>query len=486
MKYLHFDVRALSLMRICVAAVILFDLAIRITDLEIFYSDTGVLPLNFLFENSWNSYFVSIHTISGLWQVQFLLFAFAFFCGVMLFIGYRTRLFTLLSWFLLLSLHNRNGYILQGGDDLLRMVLFWGIFLPWGQYYSCDCLMQSFRFSPPQIFTVATVAYVLQITYLYTGSALLKGPEWNQNFSAVYYAYSLDQIAYPLTKFFYFNYSLLEKLTFLAYYFELLVPLLFFIPFKHSFFRTLAFLLIMGFHIINASTLFIGLFPLIGICTAVGILPSVAMNKIEHFTSFAREQIKGSFMNIAYYIEHVIRWKQPVEFSPFVKSVKTGCLVFLIFFVFDWNFSNLSFVKSKLSDNLRIIGYGLRLDQNWGMFAPGVFKEDGWYILEGITKNNQTINLLDSESPVNYHKPYNVVKMFKNDRWRKYSENFIFSVNENIRGYFCNYYKRAWNEKYPEKEIKTLRIIYMSEFTLPDYKYSLPKKNVLWECTEDD
>jgi hypothetical protein len=74
--------------------------------------------------------------------------------------------------------------------------------------------------------------------------------------------------------------------------------------------------------------------------------------------------------------------------------------------------------------------------------------------------------------------------MFKNDRWRKYSENFIFSENENMRGYFCNYYKRIWNEQHPEKQIKILRAIYMEEITLPDYKYSIPQKKILWETVE--
>jgi hypothetical protein len=59
----------------------------------------------------------------------------------------------------------------------------------------------------------------------------------------------------------------------------------------------------------------------------------------------------------------------------------------LTMFVFDRNFINMSVVKSKLSDRLRFIDYGLRLDQNWGMFAPGVFKDDRWCVQEGVTEN---------------------------------------------------------------------------------------------------
>jgi hypothetical protein len=484
MKYLSLDVRALSLMRMCIALIILLDLGIRISDLEAFYSDTGVVPLYMLFSNAWNSYSVSIHTLNGMWQVQLVLFGFAFFCGIMLFIGYRTRLFTILSWFMLLSLHNRNGLILQGGDDLLRMVLFWGIFLPWGGRYSCDHIIDK-SVSPSKLnFSAATVAYVLQICYIYSGSALLKGPEWSEHYTAMYYAYSLDQVAFPVLKHIYYYPELLKKLTMIAYYFELLVPVLFFIPFKHQLFRSIGVISIMLFHVINASTMFIGLFPVIGIATVTGILPSSAMDFIERATFFIRRKVKSSFTGLSYLAGLVIHWKRPVyTFTPFHEKLRTAVLVFLIFFVFDWNFSNLSFIKSKLSDNLRFIGYGLRLDQNWGMFAPGVFKDDGWYILEGITAEGNKIDILTGHEP-HYKKPESIVSMFKNDRWRKYGENLIFSENEFMRGYYCNYSKRIWNENHPDKKIHTLRIIYMAEFTLPDYQYSVPQKTLLWECVD--
>src|SRR4051812_8652322 len=130
MKYLSFDLRALGLLRVCIAIVILLDLSVRVQDLEAFYSNTGVAPLPMVHEKGWNDYYLSLHSISGVWQVQLVLFLCAYFCAFMLLLGYRTRLFTILSWFLMLSLHNRNIFILQGGDDLLRMVLFWGMFMP--------------------------------------------------------------------------------------------------------------------------------------------------------------------------------------------------------------------------------------------------------------------------------------------------------------------------------------------------------------------
>lgn len=470
-------------MRMCVAAVIMFDLAIRLSDLEAFYTNTGAVPLSMLFEYSWNDYFISVHTMSGLWSVQLGLFLLAFFFAIMLFVGYRTRLFTILSWFMLLSLHNRNTLILQGGDDLLRLVLFWTMFIPWGKRYSCDSILEADPKPENEFVSVSAFAYLLQIVYIYTGSALLKGKEWDTDYTALYYAYSLDQITYPFSRLIYYYPELLRKLTFFVYYFELLVPLLFFIPVKHSFFRIAGVLCIIAFHTFNSFSLLIGLFPVIGIATIMGLLPTPFIDRAEILFKGLRKTAALSFKNYVSFIGRLVPWKYPryLTNSPYRNIISAG-LIFLIVFVFDWNFSNLSFVKSKLSNELRFIGYGLRLDQNWGMFAPGVFKDDGWFIMEGTDKNGNKIDLFRSGTAVNYKKPDYVVYLFKNDRWRKYTENYIFSNNHFMRGYFCNYSMRIWNEQNPNKQIDTLNVIYMKEFTLPDYQYSKPELNRLCNC----
>ena len=126
------------MLRVTTAAVVLVDLLIRSTDLEAHYSNLGVLPLHVLYEHNWNPYELSVHTMSGLWQVQAGLFLLAGAAAGALLLGYHTRLMTAVSWALLISVQNRNPLIAQGGDDLLRMLLFWGFFLPWGRVYSLD------------------------------------------------------------------------------------------------------------------------------------------------------------------------------------------------------------------------------------------------------------------------------------------------------------------------------------------------------------
>jgi hypothetical protein len=478
-EHLAFDLRALALMRIAVAFVILLDLSIRISDLEAFYANTGVAPLSMIFQYKWNDYYFSFHAISGLWQVQLILFIIAACSALLLLIGYRTRLFTFISWILLLSLHNRNVLILQGGDDLLRMILFWGMFLPWGQRYSVDSILGKETHTNTSIFTLGTLAYVLQISYLYTGSALLKGPEWHTKLDALYYVYSLDQIAYPHTQWLYFYPELLKVLTGIAFWFEMLVPLLFLIPIQNAVFRMVAVILIIGFHSFNTFSLLIGLFPVIGMATSLGLLPSFFMDWFERKTQSVKGFVAQSFLGVSALFSGWIRWKPTLDRPHLLKQYVLGILIVYVLF---WNTGNLSFNPYKLADEVRFIGYTLRLDQNWGMFAPGVFKDDGWYVMEARTRDHRTIDLFHPNDSISYKKPANITAMFKNDRWRKYSENFIFVSNDFMRGYFCNYYIRKWNKEHPDQLVTSLSVLYFTELTAPDYKYVIPKKDVLCTC----
>jgi hypothetical protein len=83
---------------------------------------------------------------------------------------------------------------LQGGDDMLRLLLFWAIFLPWGERYS----IQKKSSYANHYFDWANIGYILLPVSVFFFSALLKtSPEWRTEGTALYYALSLDQIRMP-------------------------------------------------------------------------------------------------------------------------------------------------------------------------------------------------------------------------------------------------------------------------------------------------
>lgn len=493
------DLRALALLRVAVALVILIDLAIRSTDLEAHYANMGVLPLPALFEHSWNPYQFSLHNSSGLWQVQAVLFLIAAAVAVALFFGYHTRLATALSWILLVSVQNRNPLILQGGDDLLRMLLFWGFFLPWGRVYSWD---MRHRPAPAQLnyFSAATVAFVVQVALVYWCTALLKSsPEWNRDGTALYYALSLDQVLMPGGKLLYPYPKLLQFLTLGTYYFEMLAPFVLFIPFRVPWWRLLFVGAMFGFHLGISLTLFVGLFFLINMASVLGLLPAGAMEWLErHLLPRAQRLGPQVAARLATRLAPLqtrlnalragarLRVETSLELSEglrrLLRNMREGVVLGVLVYVCWWNLDSIVRPEYTMRDQIRWLGYLVRIDQHWGMFAPTVFKDDGWYIYDGTTTRGQHLDLNRQGAPVTEAKPASVMKLFKNDRWRKYSENYLFVSNEFMRPYLCNYLLRIWHEDPAHPPLRRLEIVYMKEVSQPDYKVAPPVREVLCYC----
>ena len=131
------DLRTLALFRVSLALVLLADLINRSWFLTAHYTDAGVLPRNELID--WSSpWRFSLHLLNGTTFFQALMFAIAILFALALLVGYRTRLATIVSWILIVSLQTRNPIFNQGGDDLIALLLFWGMFLPLGARFSFE------------------------------------------------------------------------------------------------------------------------------------------------------------------------------------------------------------------------------------------------------------------------------------------------------------------------------------------------------------
>jgi hypothetical protein len=135
-----------------------------------------------------------------------------------------------------------------------------------------------------------------------------------------------------------------------------------------------------------------------------------------------------------------------------------------------------------MSEPTRWLGYLFRVDQHWGMFAPSVFKDDGWYVLEGTTRSGQVLDLNRAGAPVNYAKPAAIVSLFRNDRWRKYSEHYLFVDHAWMRPYYCHYLLRIWQQNPAHPPLRHLAVVYMKEVSQPNYQVPPAKREVLCDC----
>lgn len=470
------DLRSLAMLRIGIALVLLLDLCIRLGDLEAHYTNLGVLPLTALFEYAWHPYHFSIYTGASSFPWMMFLFGLNVACVLCLMVGYRTRLFTFLCWIFLISLHNRNPLIHQAGDDLLRLILFWSLFLPWGYYYSLDAKKDGIKpkNKPTQYRSFACFGYILQLFYVYFFSALHKtSPEWTTDFTALYYALSLDQILMPFGKLIYPFEAFLKVLTATTYYTEMLLPFVLLIPFFVGGWRLLFIIIISMLHMGIALSLNVGLFPLICTVAMLGLLPSFLMNKLELQGKKFTTKLSLTAHNTP------IKQKKTV---PKEKSILALVAIFFIVYTLSWNLRTIQVPIGEYG--MQWIGHTLRVDQFWSMFAPAVFKDDGWFILEARTESGDKIDLLRQGDSVSYDRPENVAGTYKNDRWRKYAENILFIYNSHYRGYYCNYLMRKWNTTHGNR-VNHLEIIYMKIPTLPNYEEDGPFEERLCACGLD-
>ena len=275
------DLRTLALFRVCLSLIILLDLALRARDLTAHYSDYGVLPRAALLGDI-GQQFPSLHFISGSPKAEALLFIFSGIVALALLVGYRTRLATILSWLLALSLQARNPALMQGGDMLLYLLLFWGIFLPLDARFSVDAaLNEDAQKAPDAFFSMATMALLVQAMCVYTFGALLKtSPVWIPDGTAIYYALHLDYIITPFGLWLGQFGTLLHFLTYYVWSLELVAPLIMFSPIAHFRARLIGMALLLTLHIGFLLCIYIGIFGLCSMTSILAFTPSRLWDRI--------------------------------------------------------------------------------------------------------------------------------------------------------------------------------------------------------------
>jgi hypothetical protein len=459
-------------MRIGIAIIVIADLLIRGGDLSAMYSDEGWWPRRVVELFGYKTGYWSLHMISGssFWQLS--LFALHFMCALFLLFGMRTKIASLAVWLLYISLHNRNLYINQSGDDLLRMVLFWGIFLPWGSYYSIDARKVDAK---PKVSLTAGLGYLLLISSVYIFTVLLKtGDEWVKDHTAVYYALSLEQLRLPiLGDLIYKSEGLMKFLTVFVYCIEIAIPILILIPSKKGTTRLIAFLLLLILQIGIGTTLYVGLFFMINIVSAIGFLPPFVIDKIEN---------KIKFLNFIGHSALLGKSKLTKTVNPVLKGIQNTICITVIVCSLSQNLSMLTWMGYEPADVVSIPMNVFRLNQHWGMFSPNILKRDGWYVHYGMDSIGRQWDMIRNEDYVDFSRPKSILAQHKNDRWRKLTENMQREDMYFLRPLYCKYLLRRWNKKHPEKKLRNLTLYYLKSETLPGYKRTETERQVYCNC----
>ncbi len=243
------DYRTLALFRVAVACVLFYAIVTRAFDLGSLYTDDGAFPIQTVRSYYGGTWQFSFHLLGGSWGYQAMLFAIAGLLAVLLAVGYKTRLVTIGSWALLVSVNHRVSLITTGGDVLLSMLLFWGMFLPLGARWSLDARRAG---TPPptgRLTSVATLAILLQVLWMYFSSGLWKLNDLWLDGRALSLALSDDMIARPLGRYLLEFPHLLTALTYAVLALELVGPFLLFSPWRTNLARAAVLAALAAMHV---------------------------------------------------------------------------------------------------------------------------------------------------------------------------------------------------------------------------------------------
>ncbi|NBW40437.1 HTTM domain-containing protein [bacterium] len=486
--YCSLDLRSLALFRMSLGLVLLLDLVNRGSYLSAHYTDFGVLPRGALLsEFTYSDWLFSLHLINGSVFFQGLLFTLAFAFALSLLFGFYTRTSTVVSWLLLVSLHTRNPMVLQGGDVLLRVLLFWAMFLPLGAYCSID-RAKSERKEASSAPRLASFALLIQVASMYLFSVLLKlHPTWYNSYTAVEQALLIDQFTKPFGYFLLDYPELIRIMTILALFIEWVAVICLINPFFIPQSRLVGALLLIGFHVLGLhTTMELGLFPWICAIAWLAFLPALfwEMPSMKYLTSVLKARL--SFWSRCCPQEAGIE-------RPRVSGLNIARNLFIlitILYISLWNIRGL-LPKSNWTyfpHSVNWYGELLRIDQMWDMFSPFPLIDDGWYIIEGKLRDNSSVNVMNPESPIPYKKPLYVSRTYPSQRWRKYMMNLWQKENERHRLYYGRYLCRSWNSRHAtDKQLMTFKMVFMWEQTQPDGSEAEPEEVILWNhyCFEE-
>jgi hypothetical protein len=461
---LTLDLRSLAALRISLGLILVFDTLLRCRDLTAHYTDAGVLSRTDLLELTADPWWISLHLAGGGWPFQSFLFLVGALAGLALILGYQTRAATVLSWVLLVSLQSRNPMVLNSGDVLLRVTLFWCIFLPWGAKWSVDGRRRVSQ--ETQICSVGALAYVVQIALLYGFAAFSKSGEPWRDGTAVYYALSIDQFRTTLGTFMLGFPSLLQYLTWGVVALQWMVPILLLCPMATRHTRLVAVVGLLCMHIGIGLSMHIGIFNLIAVAVTVGLLPGYVWS----FKLFPDRLRQGARNLLDFFDRRLPTLWVPQHFLPKTRAVR-GLLSGLLLYVVMWNFGAVPLKATW-------IGQLFRLDQHWSMFAPNPLVEDGWYTIEGELINGKRIDLFRAGHKLSFEKPDSVAWWFPNQRWRKYIMNLYDIRHREHRDLFLRYLSERWNAEHRGPwQVGKARLYYTLEKTTREG--SEPPKKIL-------
>jgi len=491
------DLRSLAVVRIGLAVLLIADLIGRAGALSAHYSDAGVLPRAALIESEGIRAYLSLHVLSGsvIWQAG--LFVLAGLLAFMMMFGVRTRLATFGSWVLLLSLHNRNPVILQAGDALLRLLLFWGMLLPLGARWSVDSAagpLTLYRRKDNRFLSVAGVAILLQVCLVYWFTATFKDhPMWWHE-DAASFVLHIDQLVTPFGMWVRQIEWLLPILTLCAFGLAIAAPVLAFCPIWTGTARMLVIIAMIGTHLALAMSLKLGLLPYVASVSWLVFVPGkwwdwlrsrmrrgggLSANPsravwllaiLKHLPTI----ISGSRRGTGDVLIDVPTTRQlGIRARGWEQVFASVALVYAV----AWNLQWLDAQRDEpmLPVKVTAIGDVFRMEQSWNMISPDALSMDGWFVMPGRLVNGERVDVFTG-GPISWANPGGITQTDPGTRWRKYLRNLAKPEHDHNLHPYADYLVRTFNAgRSPSEQLDSFDLVFIRENTLADGRIELTR-----------
>jgi len=365
------DLRSLALFRIAIGVTLLVDLAIRATNLEVHYTNRGVVPLDLLIELGPRTAAYSLHGLVDSKLYVEALFALHACAAIALIVGFKTRVASVVCWMLLASLHARNHLVHMSGDRLMMMWLFWTFFLPVGARMSIDCGSMALRGSARYL-SGAGAVILLQLVILYWGTVTAKSDPLWWNGGAIDIALQLRQHAVPTGTWLQRHRELTTLLTWATLAIESFGPLLLFVPRFREAARMLAVVMFVGFHASLALFMSIGLYPLFSILGWLAVIPTGFWDRLAPSAGKAPpEEMERRF-----------------AFPRLSSALALGC-----FGLAAWGMIGIRVSALAAPAPVEFATKALRIDQNWNQFGPRPPEQSLLTVAHGVLPGGEKVSI---------------------------------------------------------------------------------------------
>jgi Vitamin K-dependent gamma-carboxylase len=453
------DPRSLALMRVLLGFFLLVDLATRAVDLEAFSTDAGVFPRFDL--PAPGSLHGSLHALAGGAVFEAALFVLAALVAITLLVGWHARIAVVLTWVLTISLHNRSPAILISGDKVIRLVLFWSLFLPLGARGGLDARRRDRQGENAPVVSLAGALLLLQVFAIYPITVVRKmqSAPW-RDLSMVARVMAVDGVTSPLGRLFRVVPAILPAFAAMTILIEAVGPILALTSFKRGKVRTFAVLGMVVFHLLLLGTmLFLGLFPLIMTVAWSVFLPpwfwEEGLPRARRWSERSAPWLARAFAAIARLIHRVEG--PPADAAPRVGRFQSAARVTAAvavasaaaLIVAD---AALSSGGSKRPPTRTAIDF-LRLDQDWELYT-GVMT-NRYHVYAAKLEDGAWVDLHRGGAPLDWNHPRNRPE---NNRWWKYLLHVV-DQPETFASNLSVYLVRGWEKDHPHRRVESIDIV---------------------------